>query len=507
MKNVIGLGKPRGFVIAALRGGSGKTLVSVGLAAALKCQGYKVAPFKKGPDYIDAGWLAVAANASCYNLDPFLMSKEDIIDSFLGRSAKADIVLVEGNRGLFDGLDESGSCSTAELAKLLGLPIILIVDVTKMTRTTAALVYGCKNFDKDIDIAGVILNQVGTSRQEKLIRGVVEKSCGVPVVGAVPRLSENLFPERHLGLVPIYEHEKVIRAIDYTRKIIEETVDLERILSISKQVDIGLKGYFSNEISSFKISGVKCGNVVIGVIRDEAFQFYYPENLETLELLGAKLEFFSSIRDRHLPSTIDGLYIGGGFPEVYAEALAKNESLKSEIREAVEKGMPVYAECGGLMYLSEYIRTDSGIFPMVGVFPITVKMQRKPQGHGYVMGRVMKENPFFSVGTSLKAHEFHYSKAIINDKRVQFIVDLDKGYGIVEHFDGIMYKNCVALYAHIHVSACKEWAKNFIYAAHAYRVEKSIKLGGTKRFDLPAIDDRKCITFNSREVLSYGKHD
>ncbi|MCX7822423.1 MAG: hydrogenobyrinic acid a,c-diamide synthase (glutamine-hydrolyzing) [Syntrophobacterales bacterium] len=495
MKNSIqkncstGLERPHGFIIAAVKGGSGKTFVSVGLLAALKYLGYNVTPFKKGPDYIDAGWLAAAAGGTCYNLDPFLMSRKDIVVSFCSRIARSDMAIVEGNRGLFDGLDDDGSCSTAELAKILDLPIILIIDVTKMTRTTAAIVYGCRHFDKDLNIVGIILNQVGTSRQEELIRRVVEKTCNVPVVGAIPRLSRNLFPERHLGLVPTPEHGSLSKAIDYARKIIEKSLELEKILSLSKPVSL-----CSIDENKPDISKLKHSDVTIGVIRDEAFQFYYPENFEALERAGARLEFLSALKDKHLPLEIDGLYIGGGFPEVYAEALAENKSFKAELRDAIDRGMPVYAECGGLMYLSEHIRKDERNFPMVGVFPLAVEMRKKPQGHGYVVGQVIRENPFLPVGLSIRAHEFHYSKAFLRreEKDIGFVVGLHKGHGIVEQFDGIMYKNCVALYAHIHALACKEWAVNFVAAAQTYRIEKSMKPGGIERFNLSAVNDQKC---------------
>ncbi|MEJ5300435.1 MAG: cobyrinate a,c-diamide synthase [Thermodesulforhabdaceae bacterium] len=486
-----GVLNPAGLVVAALKGGSGKTFVSTGLAAAFKSIGYKVVPFKKGPDYIDAGWLSVAAGSPCYNLDMFLMKPEDVVASFCYQSNKADIALVEGNRGLFDGLDEIGSCSTAELAKLLGLPVVLIIDVTKMTRTSAALVYGCQHFDKDLKVSGVILNRVGTSRQETLIRRAIEESCGVPVVGSIPRLSNNFFPERHLGLIPAFEHFKVREAIDYARNIVKDSVDLEKVLSIAEKGRSCGLGFVDFSLSFDSRSAKELG-CVIGVIRDEAFQFYYPENLLALEKAGAKLVFFSALADKHLPSNIDGLYIGGGFPEVYAEILAGNDVLKAEIREAIDRGLPVYAECGGLMYLSEYITVDKSSYPMVGVLPLEVEMYKRPQGHGYVLGQIVEENPFFPVGYSFRGHEFHYSRAVLkNDsyRDVRFILKLQKGHGIVEQFDGIVYRNCVALYAHVHALTCKEWAKSFVKTAQSYRVG-NMKSGSFKEALLPAVDDQ-----------------
>ncbi|MGC8719511.1 MAG: cobyrinate a,c-diamide synthase, partial [Thermodesulforhabdaceae bacterium] len=420
--------KPVGFVIAAAKGGAGKTVITVGLVAAFKSFNFKAVPFKKGPDYIDAGWLASAAGSPCYNLDPFLMTPEDILASFYERIFSADVVVVEGNRGLFDGLDAEGSCSTAELAKLLNLPVVLVVDVTKMTRSTAALVYGFKNFD-DVSISGVILNKVGTVRQERVIKEAIEKTCSIPVVGAIPRLSKNFFPERHLGLVPTPEHNNVVDAIDHAKKIVCEYVDLEKILTIAKEIEYcGVVQRDAQDI--LYMQDIPCDAPTIGVMRDEAFQFYYPENLEALEKLGARLVFFSAIEDEKLPSDVDAIYIGGGFPEVYADVLSKNESIKKELREAIENEMPVYAECGGLMYLSQGIRMNDTTFPMVGVFPFEIEMCKKPQGHGYVIGDVISENPFLPQNYCLKGHEFHYSRAVWNKEvgNIKFVVKLKKGY-------------------------------------------------------------------------------
>lgn len=486
--------RPLGFVIAAVRGGAGKTVITIGLIAALKRCDYKVVAFKKGPDYIDAGWLASASGSPCYNLDPFLMNSEEILSSFNERIRSADIAVVEGNRGLFDGLDAEGSCSTAELAKLLGLPVVLVVDVTKVTRTAAALVYGCKYFDEDVNISGVILNQIGTLRQEKLIREAIEKTCGIPVIGAIPRLSKNFFPERHLGLIPTPEHDRLQQAIEYAQKTVGEYVDLKKLLTISREVEPyrvirgEIQGIYDSCLETIPFDSVN-----VGVIRDEAFQFYYPENFEALERSGARLVFFSAIKDEKLPSDVDAIYIGGGFPEVYAETLSRNESLKRELKEAVENGMPVYAECGGLMYLSSSLKVEGKTFPLVGVFPLMVEMSKKPQGHGYVIGDVVLSNPFLPQGYYLKGHEFHYSRASVikENNDIEFAIRLRKGQGIVEQFDGIMYKNCVALYTHVHALTCKEWAKNFVLAARSYKMRKSMKLGFFKEA-IPAVNDQKC---------------
>ncbi len=472
------------LVVSALKGGSGKTFISVGLASHFKNKHLKVVSFKKGPDYIDAGWLSIASGNPCYNLDQFLMAPEDIVASFEKHSFEADVALVEGNRGLFDGLNERGSCSTAELAKILDLPIILILDVTKMTRTSAALVYGCQHFDKNVRIAGVILNQVGTARQERLIRKSIENYCSIPVIGAIPRLPENLFPERHLGLIPIQEHGRLVDSINQAREIVERYIDLEALESVLKQ-----DKRFQNAPFYFvpteepSVPDFKCS---IGVIRDEAFQFYYPENLEALERLGARLVFLSALRDSKLPEEIDGLYIGGGFPETHVKELVENKAFRESVRGFVEAGLPVYAECGGFMYLSEYILIDGISYPMVGVFPLTVVMSKKPQGHGYVVGEVVEVNPFYPVGSIIKGHEFHYSSVPKwPEHKFSFALKLHKGKGILEHFDGIIYKNTAAFYTHVHALGCKFWAEGFVGAACSYKY--GTKLGSFETKKIPVI--------------------
>lgn len=466
------------FVIGAVRGGSGKTLVSVGIAACMVSRGIKVAPFKKGPDYIDAGWLAIAAGSPCHNLDLFLMSPEDVIRSFRLHSAKADVAVVEGNRGLFDGLDADGTCSTAELARLLGLPVILVVDVTKMTRTAAALVTGCIKLEERIRIAGVIANNVATARQEEIVRRAIEKECNIPLLGAIPRQRKNPFPERHLGLVPAVEHESLAEAVAEAGRLIERSVDIGALLSLSKSED-----------SSWNPEGYDQGrpriqeSVNIGVLQDRVFQFYYPENLEALECAGARLVRITSF-DNSLPDDLDGLYIGGGFPETHLDILAENSALKRAIRDGVESGMPVYAECGGLMYLSRAIMAGNSIYPMVGVFPVDVEVCRKPQGHGYSVGIVLEDNPFWLKGTWIKGHEFHYSRISKFHGSVNFAVKLKKGHGIIEQFDGMVYKNCAAFYTHLHAVGNDEWAQRFVQAAKWYR-EFKVAMIGSKGIEIP----------------------
>jgi cobyrinic acid a,c-diamide synthase len=456
------INRPR-MTIAALRGGSGKTLLTLGLASAWQDQGYRVATFKKGPDFIDAGWLTFAANRACHNLDPFLMDRDQILESFVAHSDEADICLIEGNRGLYDGLDVDGTCSTAELAKLIRAPVLIIVDATMATRTLAALVKGCQVLDPDLNLAGVILNRVSGPRQEQLIRESIEKWCGLPVVGSLPKLKDNPFPERHMGLVPFQERDHAQKAIDWARKIAAENLNLDQIRQIA--MDAG-----ALTISSGRTTGIQAeagqNGPRIGVIRDKSFWFYYPENLSQLEGAGAKLIEINAITDRGLPN-IDALYIGGGFPETQAQALADNHTFRASLRNAIEEGLAVYAECGGLMYLGEHLVVDGDTYPMVGALPMDFALQKRPQGHGYTILEVDHPNPYYPVGQIIKGHEFHYSKPIMTRKEgVKFIFNVSRGNGIIDQRDGICKKNLLATYTHVHGAGFPQWATCFFRVAN-----------------------------------------
>lgn len=454
--------RPR-VIIAALKGGAGKTILSLGLVSAWREKGYCIAPFKKGPDFIDAGWLAFAADRLCYNLDPFLMNEAQILRSFLHRSDGVDLSLIEGNRGLYDGLDLDGCCSTAELGKLLKTPVLIIVDVSMTTRTIAAVIKGCQAFDPDLDIAGVILNRVANSRQEGLITGAIEKYCGIPVVGAVPKLKENIFPERHMGLVPYQERNRAEKAISWAKKTVQDNLQLDQIWEIAHGVE-PIEAV-SEDIASESIVIAKHRSPRIGFIRDRAFWFYYPENLEQLERMGAVLVQIDAISDKELPS-LDALYIGGGFPETQAQTLADNKTFRDSLREAIEEGLPVYAECGGFMYLGERLLVDNKSYPMVGALPVEFILQRKPQGHGYTILEVAGPNPFYPVGELLRGHEFHYSKPVLTkEKDLKFVFKVDRGHGVDGIRDGICKKNLLATYTHVHAAGNPNWAKGLFSAA------------------------------------------
>jgi len=458
--------RPR-VIIGALKGGSGKTILSLGLVSAWRQKGLKIAPFKKGPDFIDAGWLAFAAERPCYNLDPFLMNEDQIMASFLSRSDHSDLSVIEGNRGLFDGLDVDGCCSTAELAKLLKAPVLIILDVSMATRTVGAVVKGCQVFDPDLDIAGVILNRVAGSRQEGLIRETIERYCGLPVLGAVPKLKETPFPERHMGLVPFQERDEAEKAVSWARKTVQDNLQLDEILEIAQRPEpVGSSLQYGGAAPPVMFSRPAPR---IGFIRDRAFWFYYPENLEQLERLGAVLVEVNAISSPELPQ-VDALYIGGGFPETQARALADNRDFRTSLRQEIENGLPVYAECGGFMYLGERLLVNSQSYPMVGALPVEFVLQKRPQGHGYTVLEVASPNPYYAVGEKLRGHEFHYSLPVLTrEEGLTFAFTVGRGRGIDGLRDGICRKNLLATYTHVHAAGNPDWGKGICQAALGYK--------------------------------------
>jgi cobyrinic acid a,c-diamide synthase len=481
-----------GLIISALRGGSGKTIFSVGIIAALTHRGYKIAPFKKGPDYIDAGWLALAADRPCYNLDTYLISKETIRSSFDCYVKNSDLAIVEGNRGLYDSIERTGQTSTAELAKFLDLPVILCIDGTKATRTMAAVVMGCQHFDPAVKIKGVILNRVAGPRHENNLRTCIEHYCDVPVLGAVPKLREQAFPERHMGLVPTPEHNWASTSIQTISDVISKHIDLEEVLSVAGYTgDLKTKSADANQSTQIELKPSKqdqnftessvCFEKIeisgpaprIGVIRDSAFQFYYPENLESLTAAGGELVFTSPLSEATLPD-IDALYIGGGFPETHAKELAENITYRNHIYELAQQGLPIYAECGGLMYLGKQLQLDDNEYDMVGFFPLVFDLHKRPQGHGYTIINVDRKNPFYAIGSQIRGHEFHYSKVIENlDLSEELAFQVERGAGIVDGRDGICRKNVLATYTHIHALGTRQWAQQLVAKARSFQIKRA----------------------------------
>ncbi len=455
------------LVLAALRGGAGKTAISLALAVALRRCGHAISAFKKGPDYIDAAWLGLAAGGPCHNLDTFLFGREGVVRSFSRRAPADGVSLIEGNRGLFDGVNPEGEHSTAELAKLLRAPVVLIVDCDKVTRTAAAMVLGCLKLDPDADLKGVILNRVGGKRHGTIARRAVERYAGLPVLGVVPRqdAAELPFPERHLGLVPPQEHDGSGRLLEKLGDLAEACLDLEALLRIARSAPPWMQA----DRGAGQPVAATSDPVTIGVIRDRAFQFYYEENLDALADAGARVVEVSALTDRALPE-LDALYIGGGFPETQAGPLSQNEPFRRSLREAVKAGLPVYAECGGFLYLGESLRVGDDRFPMAEVLPVSFGMERRPQGHGYTILEVDGENPFFPAGLTLRGHEFHYGRILDQGPgRRQTAFRVRRGAGMDGQRDGMVHRNVLAGFTHLHALGAPEWAEAMVRAARAHR--------------------------------------
>lgn len=438
-------------IIAGMAGDAGKTLVAAGLIRALRRRHFWVAPFKKGPDYIDPAWLGAAAGRPARNLDTYLMSESALLGALA--NSDAEVAVIEGNRGLFDGQDARGTHSTAELAKRLQAPVVLVIDVSKSTRTVAALVLGCLALDPALPLAGVILNRVGTERQERLIRDVMASATPVPVLGAIPRMPAQPFPARHLGLVMPGERGDGEQVIERMADAVDRGVDIESILYFAKAAPA---------LPCEEPRGVRACDgapVRIGVLEDQAFCFYYAENLAALEAGGATLVPISPIRDGQLPA-IDALYAGGGYPEEHAAGLSANTALRAALRERIAGGLPVWAECGGLMYLAKALTVKGRSYPMVGALPFDIEQTTRPQGHGYVDATVDTENPFFPVGTKLRGHEFHYSKPLPAgpDAVPSTVLSLARGVGTGDGRDGVVRGRVFASYLHVFAPGTPEWA-------------------------------------------------
>ncbi len=452
-------------MIAGLSGDSGKTIASLSLLTALRQAGLAVSVFKKGPDYIDAAWLGWAAGNVCRNLDMFMVDEETVADRFARHAATSDLAVIEGNRGLFDGKDVAGSYSSAALAKALDVPVVLVVNATKTTRTLAALVKGCVDFDPDLKIAGVVLNRVAGKRHERVVSDAIAEYCQIPVLGVIPKLDETgLIPGRHLGLVTPSEFDDEGGLGARLAEIGNKHLDLD-----------GLKGIAdAASETSATIGEVTTGapkTARIAYFRDSVFTFYYPENLEALEDSGAELVPLSSLDDAALPADIDGLYIGGGFPETQADRLSSNRSMMVSVKAAAECGLPIYAECGGLIYLSRSVTAGGAEYAMAGVFPLRLAMNKRPVGHGYVESVVDCPNPFLAEGTVVRGHEFHYSGPV-EQVATASCMKMRTGVGIGGGRDGLLARSALAMYTHLHADGVKTWAPGMVAAAARYRMSR-----------------------------------
>jgi cobyrinic acid a,c-diamide synthase len=454
------------IAIAGTGSGVGKTTVTIGLMRALQRRGLAVQGFKCGPDYIDPTYHTAATGRASRNLDTWMLSPDIMTEIFLRGSAGADVSVIEGVMGLYDGKDPlSNRGSTAEISVLLECPVILVVNVQSMARSAAAVVKGYQMLDERVRIAGVIVNRCGSKNHYELVKAAIEQECGIPVVGWIARNEGLAIPERHLGLVPAIERGELNPLFNQAADLIEQGVNLEALLAIADRTP-QLREPEQPLFVSVEPPGEP--EPVIAVAKDAAFNFYYLENLELLECLGAKLIFFSPLAGDTVPDGADGVYLGGGFPEEFAAALADNQRLKEDLRQLVEAGMPVFAECGGYMYLCQSITGRSGdTHTMAGIIPAAITMQSKLAALGYREARAVDDCLLLPQGGTIRGHEFHYSTASASETAAYPYAYETQGMRGVK-LEGYSRGNVLAGYTHVHLASEPSAAHRWIRACRAY---------------------------------------
>lgn len=461
------------ILLAGANSGAGKTTITMGLIAAFKKRGLTVQAFKTGPDYIDPSYHRLASGRNCLNLDTWMLSRDVVLELFERRARECDLAIIEGVMGLYDGAGNQEAGSTAHLAKMLKAPVILIVNARSMSRSIAAVILGYKQFDQEVALKGVILNQIGSVSHYRSAKAAIEEKTGLPVLGFLPRDKELSLPERHLGLIPTDEKNPLAHFRKKLAGSVEDNIAVEKIIAISRSASPlpRFRKTLFAEAPVTRKGKASEAKVTIAVAKDASFNFYYPDNLDLLKHYGADLVEFSTLRDKKLPLGADAVYIGGGFPELFASQLSKNMSLKTDIYHQAEKGLPIYAECGGLLYLvKELVDFKSRRFPMAGIFNASVKMGDRLKALGYATVEVLKDNILGPQGGRTQAHVFHWSylDGLSRKERFAYRVKKDKRKAFS---DGLLKWNVLASYCHIHFGSNLRIAKNFIKSAREYKVK------------------------------------
>ncbi len=450
------------IVLAGTNSGVGKTTIVAGLLKAFTKQGKKVQPYKVGPDYIDPGFHKLASGRDCYNLDTWLVPQEKLVPFFVDTASDAELVIIEGVMGLYDGGRE-GVSSTAQIAKTLQAPVVLVIDCKAMGESAAAIAKGFKEYDKDINLAGVILNRIGSDNHERMIKEALER-LQIPVIGVIRRDEKMHSPERHLGLTPVTEVDST-QVLTHVGEVISASVDLERFEKIAQTSPL-LPNLEKKKENLFI-------RARIGVALDEAFSFYYPASLDALRAHGAEIVPFSPLKDETLPD-VDGLFFGGGFPEMFVENLEKNKQMKQSIKAVAAEGMPIYAECGGLMYLCDKIVDFVGNdYKMVGLVPADCTMQDKLQKVGYVTATATMNTVLTKKGDALRGHEFHFSTMEPHNKDFPWAFQFQGGRVVKTYWGGYSKGNILASYLHLNFAGNDEAAELFISNCEAYRKGRS----------------------------------
>ena len=455
MKNI-----PR-IVVAATQSGAGKTTIVTGLLAALRQQGLQVQSFKAGPDYIDPGYHALASGRPAHNLDSWLTAPEILPEILATEAAGADIAIIEGVMGLYDG-GRQGISSTAEIAKILKAPVLLVIDAKSMGASAAAIALGFREYDKDVNLAGVIINRLGSDTHEAMVREAMAK-INMPVYGALRRDDGLSMPERHLGLVPVEENQE--RAVvAHMGEVVAKSADLDKIIALARSA-APLPHADTLPLTSGQY------NCRIGVAKDEAFSFYYPASLKVLERLGAEIVTFSPLHDHEVPP-VDGLLIGGGFPEMFAAQLAANTAMRQALYGLAQKGMPILAECGGYMYMKESLQDFAGnSHAMVGALPGRTEMTAKLQMVGYVEAELTADSVLGGKGEKIRGHEFHFSQEQAPAEETAAFI-FRKLRNNTKYPAGRRFKNVLGSYLHLHFAGCPQAAVNFVSQCAAYRQKR-----------------------------------
>jgi cobyrinic acid a,c-diamide synthase len=428
------------IVLAGVTSGVGKTSITTAIIHGLKEKGYSVQPFKVGPDFIDPSYLTSISDNIAYNLDIWMMGKNGVMKSFI-QNSQANISVVEGVMGYYDGFEgKSSFASTYDVANTIKSQVILVLDASKAARSIAATAMGFKNFEKNSRICGIILNKIGSPKHEKLCRDALKKT-GLPILGVIPRNDVLQLESRHLGLIPVKEELSLDKKIKSIAKSLSSFIEIEKIIKLSKDVP---------NLPQINVTKNKKMQTRIAVALDESFNFYYQDNIDSLKRLGAEIVYFSPISDKKIPPC-DGIYIGGGFPEVKGDLLQKNNQMKKIIKKYAEDGLPIYAECGGLMYLTRSISYKSGKYKMVGLFDAVTVMEKKLKLN-YTSAKTTSNSPFSLQSKIIRGHEFHYSELDLLSKDSKFAYDLSIGIGIKNKKDGLTVYNTLASYMHIHFS-------------------------------------------------------
>ena len=455
--NICKINKTKSVYISAAHKSSGKTIISLGISSILVNSNYQVQTFKKGPDYIDMGWLELSSRRQCYNLDFNTQTKKEIINFY--NNKKKEINIIEGNKGLFDGLDVKGSDDNSAMSILTKSNVLLVIDTQGITRGIAPLLQGYLNFEKKCNIQGIILNKVNSERHESKLINAVKNYTDLKILGSVRRNKELAISERHLGLIPANEKKLANKKINQISNIINDSIDKNEFLKIG--IDFKENKPAMNLIDDIQIK--KRRIVRIGIFYDKAFGFYYADDLDTFKKYGAEIVYIDSEKDKNLKK-VDAIFIGGGFPEVNADKIINNRKLMLEVKNFIEKGGPAYAECGGLMYLAKSIKYKNKTYRMTGIIPGAIKMHEKPIGRGYMKLKVKKSHLWgIKENTLLKAHEFHHaSLKYEKNQKNKHVYDVARGYGINGRYDGFVYKNLLANFAHLRHTKKSPWVKHFI---------------------------------------------